>query len=169
MADLETGTRPSLYGVVRLLIVFGTLGTLAWIAFQLVSIQFRLGTRFGIRSAAGIALPMAAAGYVFAAHRGFVRRIRDLPAAVRFTASLLGGGLIMAALRFFLMFYPLVISELVVASCAALLVFASDSVPGIALDPPRARSLSPLAPFFGLAAGMLLYIAVFGVPQIPGC
>ena len=119
--------------------MFGTLGMLAWIAFDFVSVQFRLGTRFGIRSAAGIALPMVAGGYAFAAHRGFVRRLRDLPAGVRFSASLLAGALVMASIRFFLVLYPFLISELVVASCIALLVFASGAFPGISPDEPGAR------------------------------
>jgi hypothetical protein len=168
VAELETDPKPSLYGVARFAIVFGTLGVLAWIAFAFVSVEFRLGTRYGIRSAAGIALPMIAGGYAFAAHRGFLRRLRDLPAAVRFSASLVAGALVMASIRFFLVLYPLVIPELVIASCIALLVFASDSIPGLALDVPPRWSDRPLAPFYGLAAGMLLYLVVYGVPRIPG-
>ena len=80
-------------------------------------------------------------------HRDFVHRIRRLPAAVRFSASLVAGALAMASVRFFLVLYPFPVAELVIASCIAILAFTSGSPPG---------SNRPLAPF-GLAAGMLLY------------
>jgi len=169
VAELDTEPHPTLHDAVRLLVVFGTLGTIAWIAFDLVSVAFRLGARIGIRSAVALALPILAGGYAFVYHAGTLRRIRDWPAAVRFTASLVAGALIAAALRSYLVLYPILIVELWVASCLAMLAFASDAVPGLALDEPRARSDRPLAPFYGLAAGVLLYSVLFGVPRIvPG-
>lgn len=168
MSTTETLTQPSLSGSVRALIALATLAVLAvlgWIAYQFVSLEFRLGPRYGTRSAAAIALPIVAAGYAFAAHRGAMRWLRDLPVAVRFTASLCAGALILASVRFFLVLYPILAAELWIGACLALLVFASDTLPGFALDQPRARSRWPLAPHCGLAAGMLLYVAVYGFPR----
>lgn len=165
MSTPETLPKP-LYGAARALIVFGTLGVLAWIAFRFASVEFRLGTRYGIRSVAAIALPLVAGGYAFAAHRGVLRRLRDLPAVIRFAASLIAGALVLASVRFFLVLYPVMGAELWIGSCLALLVFASDTLPGFALDEPRAQPRWPLAPHSGLVAGMLLYLAVYGVPRI---
>ena len=78
----------------------------------------------------------------------------------------MAGALVMASIRFFLVLYPFLISELVVASCIALLVFASGAFPGISPDEPGAQATPSLAPFYGLAAGVLLYLALFGVPRI---
>jgi hypothetical protein len=65
----------------------------------------------------------------------------------------------MASLPFFLTFYPIPIAELLVSSCIAALAFGSGALPGPA---------QPLAPF-GIAAGMIAYVALLGVPRIlPG-
>ncbi len=155
----ETRAMPSLDGVTRSIAVLGTLGALAHLAYDLVSIAFQLGLRIGIRSAVALIVPIFAGSYVFVAHRDFLRRIRRLPAALRFSAALVAGTLAMASIRFFLVLYPLPIAELVIASCIAVLAFTSGSPPG---------SSRPLAPY-GLAAGMLLYLVCFGVPRIvPG-
>jgi hypothetical protein len=159
-----TPLRRTAYALVTLF----TIGVLAWIAFRFVSVELRLGPRFGIRSVAAIALPIVAGGYAFAAHRGALRRLRDLPAAVRFAASLVAGGLILASIRFFFMLYPVMGAELWIGSCLALLAFASDTVPGVALGEPPARARWPFVPHCGLATGMLLYVAVYGLPRFPG-
>ncbi len=150
-------------------IVFGTLAALAWTAYGFVSVASQLGARFGTRSAVAIAMPLLAGGYAFSRGSGVLRRIRDLPAAVRFCASLVAGGLVMASVRAFLQLYPILVAELWVASCIAVLVFASGAIPLFALDRPDAVPARPLALFWGMAAGMLFYVVVFGVPRIvPG-
>jgi hypothetical protein len=155
-----------LHPTVCALAAFAALGLLAWIAVRFVWVEFRLGPRYGVRSVAAIALPLVVGGYAFAAHRGALRRLRDLPVAVRFAASALAGALILASIRHFLVLYPILGAELWLGSCAALLVFASDTLPGVALDRPRAQPKWPLAPHCGLAAGMLLYLAVYGAPRL---
>ena len=122
--------------------------SLAYLAFQLVAIEFRLGARNGIRSLVVMSAPLLAGAYLFVTRRGALGRIRALPAAVRFAPSLAAGALAMASLPSFLTFYPIPIAELLVASCIAVLVFGSGALPGLA---------PPLAPF-GIAAGMLAYV-----------
>jgi hypothetical protein len=100
--------------------------------------------------------PLLAGGYVSSIHGGALHRIRSLPAAVRFAAALAAGALAMASIQLFLVFYPIPVAELVVASCIAALVFGSGSIPGLG---------PPLAPF-GFAAGMVAWVALFGVPII---
>ena len=165
---MSAGSPNPLHRTACALIAFATLGLLAWLAVRFVWVEFRLGPRYGIRSVAAIALPLVAGGYAFAGHRRALRWLRDLPFAVRFAASALAGALILASVRYFLVLYPILGAELWLASCAALLVFASDTLPGFALDRPRAQPKWPLAPHCGLAAGMLLYVAVYGVPRLAG-
>jgi hypothetical protein len=145
--------------VIRKAIAFGALCALGYFAFQLVALEFRLGTRNGIRSIAVMAAPLLAGAYLAVARRGALHRARAVPVAVRFAVSLAAGALVMASIPYFLMFYPLPISELLVASCIALVLFASGAFPGL----PQ-----PVAPI-GLAAGMLAYVVVFGIPRlVPG-
>ena len=117
-----------------------------------------LSADFAIRSVLALIVPIFAGSYAFVVHRDFVHRVRRLPAALRFSASLAAGALAMASLRFFLVLYPFPIAELTIASCMAVLAFTCASLPG---------ARRPLAPY-GLAAGMLLYFVVYGVPRITG-
>ena len=153
----EAKPSSSLLGAARVAIALGTIGALAYFAFDLVSIAFRLGTRTGVRSAVGVALPLLAGSYAIVSRRGAPGAMGGPPAAVRFAASLAGGALAMASIRLFLRLLPIPGAELVIASCIAVLTagFASDARRSMAL-------------FLGVAAGMLLYIAVLGVPRVVG-
>ena len=145
--------------MIRKAIAFGALCALGWFAYQLVALEFRLGMRNGIRSLVVMAAPLLAGAYFAVARRGALHRARAVPAAVRFAVSLAAGALVMASLPYFLMFYPLPVAELLVASCIALVLFASGSLPGL----PQ-----PVAPL-GLATGMLAYVLLFGIPKlVPG-
>ena len=139
----------------RMVFAFATLAALAWFAFELVSIAFRLGPRNGVRSAVGVALPLLAGTYGLVSGRHSVRRIRALPLAVRFALSLAAGALALASVPYFLRLIPIPASELVITSwiAALALAFASDTRGSMAL-------------FYGTAAGMILYVAVFGVPRV---
>jgi len=159
VAQTGTGTNSSCVGrAVRALIAVGTLAALARVAFDLISLAFRLGPRLGIRSAVGLVLPILAGGYAFSSGRHSLRRIQALPLAVRFGASLAAGALTEASIRYFLVLLPIPAGELLIASCIAVLTL------GFASDAARSMVL-----FVGVAAGMLLYIAVLGAPRfVPG-
>ena len=117
--------------MIRRVVAFAALAALGWFAYQLVALEFRLGTRNGIRSVAVMAAPLLAGAYLAVARRGALHRARAVPAAARFAVSLAAGALVMASIPYFLMFYPLPVAELLVASCIALLVFASGALPGL--------------------------------------
>ena len=145
--------------MIRRAVSLAALCALAVLAYQLVALEFRLGVRNGIRGATVLAAPLLAGAYLHVVRPGALQWIRSLPAALRFAASLAAGALATAALPLFLDFYPIPIAELLVASCVAALVFGSNALPGLA---------QPVAPF-GIAAGMLGYIALFGIPRVlPG-
>jgi hypothetical protein len=131
------------------------LGVLAYLAWRVVALEFRLGTRIGIRSILVLALPLLAGGYLSAVHPALRQRIGALPAAVRFMAALAAGALTMAAIRQFSQLYPLPAAELAVASCFAVIAFGSGA------SRARGRSLAP----WGIAAGMLGYVALLGIPR----
>jgi hypothetical protein len=147
--------RPSPAGAARLALACAALAALAWFAYQLVSIAFRLGPRLGIRSASAIALPLLAGAYGYVSGRHSLRRIRALPFAVGFALALAAGALALASVPWFLPLLPIPASELVIASCIAALALAFAS------DPQGAMAL-----VYGTAAGMILYVAVLGIPRV---
>jgi hypothetical protein len=162
----EVQPKASLYGAVRFLTVFGTLGILASLALYLLSHSFEAGIPTGIRSLAGICLPILTGSFVFVLKRSSLRRIAEVPAGIAFSASLLAGALVMAALRFLVDLSPIPVAELLVASCISVLVFASESLARLAFDAPQSSEERPLALFYGVACGMLAYIVLFGFPRI---
>ena len=166
MTEPAVNPKASLYGAVRFLTVFGTLGILACLALYLLSHAFKVGVPVGIRSLAAILLPILGGSFVFVVKRSSLRRISAVPAGLAFSASLLAGALIMAALRFLVHLSPIPVAELLVASCISVLVFVSDSLVQLAFDGPQASEDRPLALFYGVASGMLLYIVLFGFPRI---
>jgi hypothetical protein len=165
MAGPETRSTAWIHDALTVLVALGALGTLGYLAFHVVEIEFRLGTRIGVRSAAGIALPLLAGGYAFAARRGAAGGSPRLPAAVRFVASFAVAWLTMTSLRLFLrlLAIPIPIAELLIASCIAIVALAAAR----ALV-ARGTSRPPLASALGVATGMLLFIAWYGLPRIAG-
>ena len=147
--------QPSPAGIARFVFAGATLTVLAWFAYQLVSIAFRLGPRLGIRSAAAIALPLLAGSYGFVSGRHSLRRIGALPLAVRLALAFAAGALALASVPWFLPLMPIPASELWISSCIAALALA------LASDPRGSIAL-----FYGTAAGMIMYVAVLGVPRV---
>jgi hypothetical protein len=166
VTEPELPPKASLYGAVRFVTVFGTLGILVSLALYLLSYAFKAGAFVGIRSLAAMLLPILGGSYLFVLKRSTLRRIMDLPTGVAFSGSLLAGALIMGALRFLVQFSPIPIAELLVASCISVLVFASDSLAKLAFDVPQSVEDRSLPLFYGVASGMLLYIVLFGFPRI---
>ena len=148
-------SRPSLSGVARFAFACATLAALAWFAFQLVSIAFRLGPRIGIRSAAAISLPLLGGTYGFVSGRHSLRQIRALPLAARLAIGLCAGAIALSSVPWFLPLLPIPASEFLISSCLAALAlaFASDARGSMAL-------------FYGAAAGMILYVALHGMPRV---
>jgi len=147
----------------RAVLVLGTLAALGYFAWGLVVIAFRLGPRIGIRSALGLALPLIASGYALAAPRTHAQS--RLPVAGHLAGACVAGALALAAIPRFLALLPFPVAELCIASCAALLAVAARR----ALDASHPESSRALARFAGVAAGMLGYVLLFGVPQVvPG-
>ena len=147
----------------RAALVLGTLAALGYFAWELVVIAFRLGPRIGTRSALGIALPLIGSGYALAAPRTHAQS--RLPVAVSLAGACLAGALALAAIPRFLALLPFPVAELCIASCAAWLAVAAQR----ALDASHPGSSRALARFAGVAAAMLGYVLLFGIPQVvPG-
>ena len=105
-------SRPSLASVARFVFACATLAALAWFAFQLVSIAFRLVPRPGVRSAAAVALPLLGGTYGLVSGRHSLRRIRALPPAARFAIGLAAGALALGSVPWFLPLLPVPDSHL---------------------------------------------------------
>jgi hypothetical protein len=166
MTDAGDQPKASLYGAIRFFTVFGTLAILVCLALYLVSLAFQSGFHPGIRSLAGILLPILAGSFVFLLNRPSLSRLRALPTAASFSMSLAAGALLMAALRFLVGLTPVPITELLIASCISVLVFASDSLPKLAFGETEFSADRALSFYYGVVSGMLLYVVLFGFPRI---
>jgi hypothetical protein len=164
-AMAEPAIRPSPARAVGLVCAAGALAALVYFTVHVVSVELRLGARIAVRSAAGLALPMLAGGYAFASGRTAAGATARVPAAIRFAASAVLAALAMASIHFFLHLIgiPVPIAELLLASCIAIVAVAA----GRALD-ARHRASASFASAYGVAAGLLLFVAVYGVPRIGG-
>ena len=87
--------------------------------------------------------------------RHSLRRIRALPLAARVALALAAGALALASVPWFLPLLPIPAGEFLITSCIAVLALAFAS------DPRGSMAL-----FYGAAAGMILYVAVLGVPRV---
>jgi len=166
---VEDPQRPAnefIYSTVRFLTVLGTLAILVCLALYLLWHAFSVGVPDGIRSLSAVVLPILAGSFLSVVHRPALRAFGSLPTGVAFSVSLLAGALVMVALRFLSSFSPIPIAELLIASCISVLVFASESLPRLALDIPDATEDRSLALFYGVATGMLLYIVLLGFPRL---
>ena len=151
--------------VARAALVLGTFAALGYFAWELVAIAFRLNSRIGIRSALALSLPLVGAGYALSAPDDPAAPPQRLPVAGHLAVACVAGALALAAIPRFLALLPIPVAELCIAACAALLAVATRR----ALDATHPESSRALARFAGVAAGMLAYVLLFGVPQVvPG-
>ena len=150
------------YESVCIVVMLGTLFSLAAVCLYLVVSAFRIGTDAGIRSMAGILLPVVIGGFLAVFRREVFARAAGVRPAIAFAVALLFGVAMMLLLRHIetLRFAP--ITEFVVASGLTVLLYAPGSMPGIVRD--STASDTWMAYYFGMVTGMLGYIVLAGFP-----
>lgn len=154
--------RPESYEFVRTSVMVFTLLVLAGICIYLVSTAFRLGTAIGVRSAAGILLPLVLGGFLAVFKRDLFDRASALPPSVAFVAAAGFGVVVMVLMRNVAALRAAPVAELIVAAGLTLLLYAPGSMPGISRE--TARSDVWMAYYFGVVSGMLVYVVFMGFP-----
>lgn len=139
---------------VRLIAVYGTLATLVLIALYLVLGAFGRGFAAGLRSLAGVMLPVVVASFLHVFRRGILERLAGVSTLAGVAGGLALGLLTMTALQYLSRGVASPLAELVVSACFAVLVFSSA-----AGHPDRG-----LVWYYGVLCGLLVYLVAWGVP-----
>lgn len=152
------------YEWVCIVVMLLTLLSLGFICLYLVTSAFAIDAATGIRSTAGILLPLVIGGFLAVFRRGLFAGASALRPPLAFALALAFGVVIMLLLRNIdsLRFAP--VAELVIAAGLTILLYAPGSMPGIIRE--TARNDVWQAYYFGVATGMLGYIVLVGFPFV---
>jgi len=146
--------------------MLATLASLALICGYLVLSSFDTSSEAGIRSTAGILLPLVIGGFVAVFNRGLFDRLTAVPVIPAFAIALIFGVVIMVLIRNLdaLRFAP--IPELIIAAGLSALLYAPGALPGF-MNASQASD-KWVAYYFGLVSGMLGYVVFMGFPFAHG-
>jgi hypothetical protein len=144
------------YETARFITVYGTPAALGFVALYLVLTAFTVGFTAGLRSLAGVLLPIVIGSFLFVFQRTMLERLAGAATAIAFTAGTGLGLLVMAALQRFGQSVAVPLPELMFSGCFSILVFSSATGSG-------GRGL---ALYYGVMSGLLAYLVVWGVPAI---
>lgn len=154
--------RSTPYEFIRVVVMLATLASLALICVYLVLSAFNSGSAAGLRSAAGILLPLVIGGFVAVFNRALLERFSSVPVAIAFLLALVFGVGVMvlienlAALRF----AP--VPELIISAGLSVLLYAPGALPGFMNA--EQGSDKWVAYYFGIVSGMLGYVVFIGFP-----
>lgn len=157
-------SRSEPYELVRIIVMLAALISLAAICVYLVISAFRLGSSFGIRSTAGIMLPLVLGGFLAVFKREMFEKASALPPALAFIVAAFFGVIVMLLLKNIDSLRVAPIAELIVAAGLTILLYAPGSMPGIVQE--TTRSDVWMAYYFGIVSGMLGYVVFVGFPFV---
>ncbi len=157
---MNENARP--YEWISIVVMLLTLASLGIICLHLVVSAYGIDTATGIRSTAGIFLPLVIGGFLAVFKRELFAGAATLRPPLAFALALAFGVVVMLLLRYIetLRFAP--VAELVIAAGLTILLYAPGSMPGIVCE--TARSDVWQAYYFGAVTGMLGYIVLVGFP-----
>ena len=156
------GKRPESYDFIRTAVMLAGLASLALICGYFVVTAFNISSTAGVRSAAGILLPLVVGGFVAVFNRKFFEKASSVPFFVAFVLALLFGVGVMLLIRNLDTLRAAPIAELVVASGLSVFLYAPGAMPGLSHD--TARNETWMAYYFGMVSGMLGYVVFMGFP-----
>lgn len=150
------------YEFIRNAVMLATLASLALICVYLVMSSFSASSEAGIRSTAGILLPLVVGGFVAVFNRGLFERLTAIPVIPAFVIAMVFGVGTMLLIRNLdaLRFAP--IPELIIAAGLSALLYAPGALPGFMNASQSSEKW--VAYYFGLVSGMLGYVVFMGFP-----
>lgn len=154
--------RSAPYEFIRVVVMLATLASLAFICVYLVFSAFNSDSAAGLRSAAGILLPLVIGGFVAVFNRSLLERFSSVPVAVAFLVALVFGIAVMLLIENLdaLRFAP--IPELIISAGLSVLLYAPGALPGF-MNAARGSDRW-VAYYFGIVSGMLGYVVFMGFP-----
>ncbi|NIO43419.1 MAG: hypothetical protein GTO41_26655 [Burkholderiales bacterium] len=150
------------FEMIRIAVMLGTLLSLVLICGYFTVSAFAVSFSAGIRSLAGILLPIVIGGFLAVFNRRLFEKAAALPFSLAFGVALVFGIVVMLLIRNFgsLNFAP--IAELIVASVLTLFLYAPGAMTGITTN--SIRDDIWVAYYFGMVSGMLGYVVFMGFP-----
>ena len=122
----------------------------------LVFHAFSSGIYPGIRSFAGILLPLIMVTFIFIFQKELLEKLGRIPTLISFFSSLIIGIVVMVVIRFFAYSLPIPITELVLSGSFSILIFSYVSL----------QENRMLSYYYGMISGFLIYIIFWGFPVL---
>ncbi len=145
-----------IHSVVHPFTVFVTPVSVLFLMIYLVFHAFRGGLYLGIRSFAGVLLPLIIVTFIFIFQKELLEKLGKIPTLFSFFASLIIGIVVMVVVRLFAYFSVVPITELVLSGSFSILVFSYVSL----------RGNNMLSYYYGMITGFLIYIIFWGFPVL---
>ena len=155
---------PQPYEFVRIAVMLITLGSLGLICFYLVSKAFEIDTASGLRSVAGIMLPLVVGGFLAVFQRDLFERAGRIPPVIAFLLAVVFAVAVMLLIENIESLRAAPIAEIVVAAGLSILLYSPGSMPG--LGQASTRNEVWMAYYFGMVSGMLGYVVLLGMPTV---
>jgi hypothetical protein len=154
--------RSTPYEFIRVIVMLATLASFALICIYLVMSAFGSGSAAGIRSTAGVLLPLVVGGFIAVFNRGLFERISSVSVAPAFFLALVFGVGVMLLIENLasLRFAP--IPELIISAGLSVLLYAPGALPGFMNASQGSDKW--VAYYFGTVSGMLGYVVFMGFP-----
>jgi hypothetical protein len=139
-----------------------TLFSLGVICFYLVTTAFDIDSATGVRSIAGVMLPLVLGGFLAVFKRSLFDKASQLSPSIAFVLAAAFAVVVMLLIENIDSLRSAPIAELVVAAGLTILLYAPGSLPGF--KPATEKSDVWMAYYFGMVSGMLGYIVLMGFP-----
>lgn len=153
---------PEPYEFVRVSVMLVTLASLGFICFYLVTSSFSIDSATGIRSIAGVMLPLVIGGFLAVFKRSLFEKASQLSPSIAFVLAAAFAVVVMLLIENIELLRLAPIAELVVAAGLTILLYAPGSMPGFLQATERSDVW--MAYYFGMVSGMLGYIVLMGFP-----
>jgi hypothetical protein len=153
---------PQSYEFVRIAVMLITLASLAFVCFYLVSSAFDIDSATGIRSIAGIMLPLVLGGFLAVFKRSLFEKAARVSPTIAFLLAAVFAVAIMLLIKNIDALRVAPIAEIIVAAGLTILLYSPGSMPGFVQATDRSDVW--MAYYFGMVSGMLGYIVLMGFP-----
>lgn len=145
-----------IHRVVHPFTVFVTPTFIFTLMTYLVLAAFGAGFGQGIRSFAGVLLPLVVITFIFIFQRELLETLGRIPTLLSFAGAFGAGFLVMLAIQTVGRASGIPVTELVLSASFSLLVFSYATL----------REMKMLSYYYGMISGFLVYIILLGFPSL---
>lgn len=158
------GRSPQPYEFVRIAVMLITLASLALICFYLVSTAFEIDAAAGLRSVAGVMLPLVVGGFLAVFQKNLFEKAVRVPPGIAFLLAVVFAVAVMLLIENIESLRAAPIAEIVVAAGLSILLYSPGSMPGFVQATDKSEVW--MAYYFGMVSGLLGYVVLVGFPVV---